>query len=74
MFGAGIINDHVIGPHFFDGSLTGNKYQQFLDENIPIILEEVNLNTRHIMWFQHDGAPPHYYLCVRQYLDNWKGI
>jgi hypothetical protein len=25
------------------------------------------------MWFQHDGAPPHYYRRVRQYLDNWRG-
>jgi hypothetical protein len=26
------------------------------------------------MWLQHDGAPPHYYRRVRQYLDNnWKG-
>jgi hypothetical protein len=56
---AGIINDHVIGPHFFDGSLIDDKYHQFLDENLPILMEEVNLNTRHIMWFQHDGAPPH---------------
>jgi hypothetical protein len=70
---AGIINDHVIGPHFFEGSLTGDRYHQFLDENLPILIEEVNLNTRHIMWFQHDGAPPHYYRRVRQYLDNWRG-
>jgi hypothetical protein len=27
----------------------------------------------HIMWFQHDGAPLHYYRRVRQYLDNWRG-
>jgi hypothetical protein len=27
----------------------------------------------HIMWLQHDCAPPHYYRRVRQYLDNWRG-
>jgi hypothetical protein len=43
-----------------------------LDENLPILMEEVNLHTRHIMWFQHDAAPPHY-RHVRQYLDNWRG-
>jgi hypothetical protein len=34
---------------------------------------QLESTTIHIMWFQHDGAPPHYYRRVRQYLDKWRG-
>lgn len=67
----GIIGDHVIGPYFFDAHLTGETYLSFLIHEMGNLLENVNLHTRMNMWFQHDGAPPHYFAPVRQYLNNW---
>ncbi|EZA55151.1 hypothetical protein X777_05281 [Ooceraea biroi] len=32
-------------------------------------LNHIDLNTRRRMWFQHDGADPHYANIVRDYLD-----
>jgi hypothetical protein len=55
----GVVGDRVIGPHFFDGILTGNMYIDFLRNVLPTLLEEVPLDIRADMWYQQDGAPPH---------------
>lgn len=65
----GIIGTHVVGPHFFDGTLTGAIYLDFLRNDLPTYLEEVPLQVRQDMWYHHDGAPPHYAHHVRDYLD-----
>ena len=44
-------------------------HRQFLKEDLPQLLQEVPLMTRHSMWFMHDGAPEHFSITVRQYLD-----
>lgn len=64
----GIIGEHVVGPHFFDGTLTGTIYLNFLENNLPQLL--VNLPERNRMWFQQDGAPPHYSNAVREHLND----
>jgi len=69
----GIINNHIIGPHFFDGSLNGPTYLNFLQEELPLLLEDVDLLTRQQMFFQHDGAPAHYHNIVRTFLNGWRG-
>ena len=43
--------------------------QLFRDE-LPALLENVPLQTRRQMYYQHDGAPPHFSQVVRQYLDH----
>lgn len=63
-----IVGDHVIGPHFFNGNLTGAIYLDFLINILPQLLEEVPLNIRRTMWFQNDGAPPHFHRDVRNHL------
>jgi len=67
---AGILGDTVIGPYFIDGALTGRRYLRFLTEDL---LDTVPLNMRvgEAVWFQHDGAPPHFYRAVRNWLDNY---
>ena len=65
----GIINDHIIGPYFFDGNLNGEMYLQFLETQLGPLLEEIDLDMRRVMWFQHDGAPPHFHHIVRQHLN-----
>lgn len=64
----GIIGDKIIGPYFFEGNLTGRRYLEFLREDLPLLLEDVPLMTRLRMWFQQDGAPPHWLLAVRNHL------
>lgn len=66
---SGIVGGRILGPFFFDGPVTGNTYLHFLQNNFQQYLEDVPLNLIQRMWFQHDGAPPHYSRIVREYLD-----
>lgn len=56
---AGMIGDHLIGPFVLPERLTGVTYLRFLQDDLPILMEEVPLYTRSRMWFLHDGAPAH---------------
>jgi len=57
-----VVDDRVIGPYFFEGAVTGASYTRFLLEELPVLLEDLPLELRHNMWFQQDGAPPHFAL------------
>lgn len=70
----GIVGDNVIGPYFFDGSLNGDKYLEFLRHQLQDLLEDVPLDVVRRLWFMHDGAPPHYSERVRQFLNENYGI
>ena len=48
----------MIGPFILEGRLTGEAYLRFLQEELSRLLEDVPLNKRSRMNFQHDGAPP----------------
>jgi hypothetical protein len=51
----------IIGPVFFDGTLNQNNYLHVLQTEFwPRVELEV------VVYFQQDGAPPHYALCVCQ--------
>lgn len=65
----GIIGDHLIGPHFLPPRLNGDTYSHFLQEELPVLLDDIPLGVRRAMWFMHDGAPAHFSLRARQYLD-----
>ncbi|XP_050307004.1 uncharacterized protein LOC126743817 [Anthonomus grandis grandis] len=65
----GIIGGRVVGPYILDGALNGLTYLHFLENVLPILMEDIALNVRQNMFFQHDGCPAHYALAVRQYLD-----
>jgi len=32
----------------------------FLRNNLGILLEDVHLNIRRVMWYQHNGCPAYY--------------
>lgn len=49
-------------------NLTGNAYLHFLENDLTDLLEEVPLHDRMNIWFMQDGAPPHYSMAVRQWL------
>lgn len=65
----GIIDDFVIGPYFFDGCLNGQKFLRFLKRNLWLLLHHLPLSLRQNMWIQLDGAPAHYSVIVRNYLN-----
>ena len=45
-------------------------YRNFLEQELPLLLEDVALDVRHrTMWFQHDGCPAHFSAAAREILD-----
>ncbi|KAJ8949780.1 hypothetical protein NQ318_019010 [Aromia moschata] len=46
---AGIINSQIIGPYFFDGTLTGARYLDFLQNVLVPELENLDLTRVLIM-------------------------
>ena len=71
----GIVGDHIIGPFFIDGNLNGDNYLALLQNNVVPALTNLYPDPANpqvlanIIWFQQDGAPPHYQINVRQYLN-----
>lgn len=65
----GIINTYLIGPFRLPDRLAGDNYLYFITERMPELLEIVPLNLRRDMVFMHDGAPPHFALNVRNFLN-----
>lgn len=72
---AGIIGDNIIGPVFYDNNLTGERYLQFLQETlVPQLIESFPTGNNALderIFFQQDGAPPHYAADVRNYLNTF---
>ncbi|XP_066157702.1 uncharacterized protein [Euwallacea fornicatus] len=70
---AGIFGDHIIGPYFIPGNLTDETYLQLLEDfAYPQLVDLVENNpdySENLLTFQQDGAPPHYALAVRQFLN-----
>jgi len=55
--GCAVLDDQLIGPFILEGRPTGEENLRFLQEELPRLLENVPLNKRGRMFFQHDGAP-----------------
>ena len=63
----GIWGNKIVGPVFIDTNLNAAIYLNMLQDNImPSLLNEAGEFPR---YFQQDGAPPHYGICVRRWLD-----
>jgi hypothetical protein len=73
---AGIIGNQILGPFFIEDNLTANSYLDFLRfELVPALAvlfpNELDPDVPHNrIWLQQDGAPPHFGINVRQFLDN----
>jgi len=67
--GCDLLDNNLIGPFVFDNNLTRNTYEVFLRNELPGLLEDILLIIRSQMYFQHDGAPPHYTWHVREHLN-----
>lgn len=66
----GIHNGKILGPHFFDRTLRGEKYVNFLDTTFDIFFNEIPPNEQRSAIFQQDGAPPHNVRAATDYLNN----
>lgn len=65
----GIIGDYLLGPVFLPPRLDGRAYHRFLAHQLPALLDDVPVATRQRMWFMHDGAPAHFSLLARNWLN-----
>ena len=60
----------MIGPYFFNGTLTGQRYLNFLENELPLLLQEANFNQRQQqLYLQQDGGPAHNSAIVRDFLN-----
>lgn len=64
----GILGGQFIGPFFIDGNLNANEYYRLLEQQIVPAIRLASDNFDHV-WFQQDGAPPHYGRNVRAFLN-----
>jgi transposase len=75
MVWCGLWKAHVLGPFFFDQTMTGEAYLTMLGDQLMPQLDGLGEGLPE--WFQHDGAAPHYSRAVRHWLDanlpNWIG-
>ncbi|CAH2000696.1 unnamed protein product [Acanthoscelides obtectus] len=74
----GIIGSKIVGPLFYEGTLTGERYVEFMPEILTNILDELDLISRHHLHFQQDGAPAHnsrgtYHFLSTTFNDQWIG-
>jgi hypothetical protein len=65
----GIINGQIIGPRFYEGTLTGQLYLEFLRDELFEFVEHAPLNVRQNVILQQDGAPPHNARIVTNHLN-----
>ena len=64
---AGMWSGGIIGPYFFEGTVTAESYQAMLNDFLFPAMERLPGATE--VWFMQDGASPHYALTTRNTLD-----
>jgi hypothetical protein len=55
-----VINKYLLEPYIIKDCIGRDQYNQLLKATLPLLLEDVLLDIHARMWFQHDGAPPHF--------------
>lgn len=66
---AGIVDDAIIGPFFINGNLNAQTYEQLLRTEIVPAIRALKGDDFIDTWLQQDGAPPHFGVNVRRYLN-----
>jgi len=65
----GLLNNQIIGPYYYEENLNGERFANFLEHNLPDLLDDVPLEVRQNMYFQLDGCPAHNARAVKSRLD-----
>lgn len=78
MVWVGMLKDTIIGPFFIQGTLTGEKYLNMLDNEVMPAIQQYCGDETDLLIFQQDGASSHYYRKVKDWLnehfeDRWMG-
>jgi hypothetical protein len=66
---AGVVGDHLLGPVFLPPRLNAANYDHFLQHDLPELLDDIPLAVVARIHYMHDGAPAHFSLRARRYLD-----
>ena len=67
---AGVWAGGFIGPFFHDQTVNGERYLTMLETDVLPVLETIEEFRDGRLWWQQDGAPPHWYRPAREILDN----
>lgn len=71
----GILGDRIIGPYFYSGTLNGQRYFSFVQNDMLSLLEPIPDDERRSIIFQQDGAPAHNTNVVMNFLrNNYNGL
>jgi hypothetical protein len=65
----GVSGSNLTGSHVTEGLLTAPYYRTFLENELPLHLEDVPPATRRRMWLRHDGASPHFGKATTEFLN-----
>ena len=65
-----LFNGRLIGPFFYEETLTAQRYLDFLVNVLPNLFEDLPLAERLTMIWQQDGAPAHNAQIVTRHLNN----
>ena len=64
----GPFSRELIGSYFFEVTITGQNYLRMLEILIPRLNDF--FENENEGYFQQDGAPPHFHINVRNFLDH----
>lgn len=67
----GLIGSRIVGPFFYEGTLTGGRYVELMSEILNNFLDELDLISRQNLHYQQDGAPAHNYRGTYQLLSTF---
>lgn len=68
MIWAGIIDHHIVGPFFFDTTVSRESYLNILGNEMLPELHMLNYSEENVV-FQQDGAPAHFSTVVTTWLN-----
>lgn len=66
----GVWSGGLIGPYVFEDTVTGDSYLKMLRQWLLPQLQRIEQFNAGNMFFQQDGAPPHWSRAVRYWLDS----
>jgi hypothetical protein len=65
----GMLDNNMIGPHVIEERLAAPYYRNFLENKLPLYLEDATLATRGRMRHQHHESPPHFSSGVTKFVN-----
>jgi hypothetical protein len=67
---AGLLGDSIKSLYLLPECFTAATKDVFVDETLPVLLEDVALAIREHMWCQNNNEPPHYRHHAHNLTDN----